>query len=362
MADTARFSVVRPTEPLGRTVLDSLLDRVTPASLDPRAVLRDHLRLAEEVEKYLEPYFRRYGFELIADVARDRYAPIERPHTLAHGDALDVALLQVPEWVVGNGNNVGTMDEIRTAFEHRVVRVVSPKCDAPSLALRKMFDDWQNRYRIDARFVPWSHILELEKGFSVIEVFELPLEPAASEPLDTDRVAIEPEPGAGRTDDEPTPRPTLVREAVTQRSHVFISYSHADRDWFDRLQLQLKPLMRGREALIWDDRRIRPGERWREEIGEALASARVAVLLVSRHFLASDFIASDELPPILAKAGDDLEILWVLLDACNWDRSPIAAYQAAHEPLERLDGLEPDDQEQVLQQVSRLIAERLGDG
>lgn len=347
MADTARFSVFTSTEPLERTVLETLLDKVTPPSLDPRAVLRDHLRLPAELQKYLEPHFRRHGLEVRDEVARDRYAPIERPYTLARGAGLEVALLQIPEWIVGNGNNVGTVDEIRTAFEERRVRVVAPKCNAPSLALRKMFEDWQRRYQIDARFVPWSYVLELEKGYSVLEAFELPVEPGAAPPLETAPVAVVPGPVPG-----PAPGPA--------RDRVFISYSHQDSEWLERLQLQLKPLMRGREALVWDDSRILPGERWREEITEALASTRVAVLLVSSHFLASDFIASDELPPILAAAGKDLKILWVLLDACNWKHSPIAAYQAAHQPLDRLDSLEPDDQNQVLQQVSSLIAESLG--
>ena len=82
---------------------------------------------------------------------------------------------------------------------------------------------------------------------------------------------------------------------------IFVSYSHRDPKALQELERFLKPL--GREGLItnWTDQQIRPGEDWHDKIDEALATATVAVLLVSQDFLNSDFIFGTELPHILAR-------------------------------------------------------------
>jgi hypothetical protein len=329
--------LVRSAPTTQRSLLDTLVEKITPPSLDPRALLRDHLRLASDLRSYLQDYFARCQLELVDGKVTDKYAPIDRPITLVRGTGLEVPILQIPKWIVANGENVGSVDEIRTAFEARPVRVVSPGCDAASLALRRMFTDWRARYQIDARFVAWNHLKELEGGYDVLDVFELQPPKAEAAAAETAR------PGG----------PVVVR------NQVFISYSHLDSSWLDRLKVHLKPLLRGREPLVWDDSRIQAGDQWRPEIDAALKSAKVAVLLVSKNFLASDFIDKNELPPILAASQDRMRILWALLDACNWDVSPVAKYDAAYKPLERLDGLDEPDQEEILQKISRLIVAQL---
>jgi predicted nucleotide-binding protein len=76
----------------------------------------------------------------------------------------------------------------------------------------------------------------------------------------------------------------------TQRKSVFISYSHTDIEWLKRLQIHLKPLEREGAIELWSDEKIQPGSKWREEIRDAIKKARVAVLLVSVDFIASEYI------------------------------------------------------------------------
>ena len=144
------------------------------------------------------------------------------------------------------------------------------------------------------------------------------------------------------------------------RDQVFISYSHADTDWLKRLQTMLAPLQRQRALDVWADTRIQPGQLWKEEIEKALARAKVAVLLVSPDFLASDFIDKHELPPLLEAAEKEgLKIIWIPVRASLYKRTIINDYHAAHNPKTPLALLDPAHQEAALAEIAETIESAL---
>jgi tetratricopeptide (TPR) repeat protein len=108
-------------------------------------------------------------------------------------------------------------------------------------------------------------------------------------------------------------------DTATARPLVFISYSHQDEAWKNRLVKQLRVLEREGELVVWDDRRISAGDDWLPEIEAAMARARAAVLLISPDFLTSGFILGKEVPELLRRRQTDgLQVIPVIVHPCAW--------------------------------------------
>lgn len=82
----------------------------------------------------------------------------------------------------------------------------------------------------------------------------------------------------------------------------FISYAHADEDqsrqFLDRFKEMSAPSKKY-EYVLWQDTGILPGEKWKQEIQDALAVCSVGLLLISPAFLGSKFILENELPELI---------------------------------------------------------------
>jgi tetratricopeptide (TPR) repeat protein len=108
--------------------------------------------------------------------------------------------------------------------------------------------------------------------------------------------------------------------AATKPS-IFISYSHDDEKWKDRLVSQLGVLQQEGLLEVWDDRRISAGDEWKQEINEAMNKASVAILLVSDKFLTSKFILSEEVPRFLQRRAEEgMRVFPVIVSSCPWKK------------------------------------------
>lgn len=150
---------------------------------------------------------------------------------------------------------------------------------------------------------------------------------------------------------------------MAQRSRLFISYCHKDTEWLRRLQVHLRPLERDGLVDRWDDTRIRPGQKWREQIRGAIDTAKVAVLLVSADFLASDFIAKDELPPLLLAAEEEgAVILQVLLKPCRFkETGSLCEFQAMNSPEKTIVDMTEGERERLWLKLTNDIMRHLQD-
>jgi hypothetical protein len=142
------------------------------------------------------------------------------------------------------------------------------------------------------------------------------------------------------------------------RDLVFFSYSHEDKKSLDLIKKYLGSAIRSERLRVWDDSQIEVGAIWRDEIKKALAAARVAVLLVSPAFLNSEFIANDELPPLLmAEKNKGLIICPVFLKHCNLDTSGLKDYQAANDPKKPLSSISSQKRDEEISKIGDKIIE-----
>ena len=107
-------------------------------------------------------------------------------------------------------------------------------------------------------------------------------------------------------------------------------------------------------------RLIPPGARWSEEINTAISSSRVALLLVTPHFLTSTFINETELPEILRQQSDGLLVRWVPVVIADFECSQLSTFQAAHPTSEPLETLSDVDGRRAILAIGREKFSQLG--
>jgi hypothetical protein len=143
----------------------------------------------------------------------------------------------------------------------------------------------------------------------------------------------------------------------TSAPRIYVSYSHRDRQWVDRLVTYLRAF-----ALddIWVDTKVDLGANWGAQTVRALEEAKIAIVLVTPAYLASEYIKDKELPGILKAATEGrLRIIPVMVEHTFVERTDLWNYQFANPPSEPLSALSRSKQDRVLRNVASTIYDAL---
>jgi uncharacterized protein YegL len=110
---------------------------------------------------------------------------------------------------------------------------------------------------------------------------------------------------------------------------IFVSYSHRDERYREKLEISLAQLRRDDLISTWHDKKILPGEEWDREIDDNLNNADMVLLLISPDFLASDYAYGREMERALERHRSRSAIVVpIILRPSDWLNSRLASLQA----------------------------------
>src|SRR5262249_54363447 len=150
-------------------------------------------------------------------------------------------------------------------------------------------------------------------------------------------------------------------QQTRMRDEVFISYSHKATEWMDKIRAHLTVIQQTGRLKIWSDQQLEAGQNWQKELDTAIARARVALLLTSAEFFASEFIQNEELPKILKRHQEEgMFLYWVPIRHAAYRKSILANFQAACDPNRPLRDLSEGEQDRTMSEIALKIGEKLG--
>src|SRR5258708_2391792 len=110
---------------------------------------------------------------------------------------------------------------------------------------------------------------------------------------------------------------------------LFYCYAHEDKTLRDELEIHLSSLKRQYRLNNWYDRQILPGEDWEQAIDKNLTTADLILLLISPHFMDSDYCYGKEMQRALERhqAGTCRVIPILLRPTYSWEEAPFGFIQ-----------------------------------
>jgi len=115
---------------------------------------------------------------------------------------------------------------------------------------------------------------------------------------------------------------------ITGKKKIFLSYSHKDEDFKEKLDTHFSGLKRNEKIETWNDRKIAPGTEWDDEIKNEMREADIILLLISSDFIASDYIWNTELSFVMERQKNgECVIAPVIIRHCDWKELEFAKKQ-----------------------------------
>ena len=146
------------------------------------------------------------------------------------------------------------------------------------------------------------------------------------------------------------------------QSRIFISYSHCGNgpEWKQALVRALYVFEKHHLLDVWQDGKIRVSSFWDDDIKHAMSNARLAVVLLTKEALESEYILNTEFPFLRGRLKQEqLPVFPVICEPCDWTAHDwLRATQAPNEsnPLSEL----PEaGQAHVFRQLATDIADEL---
>jgi tetratricopeptide (TPR) repeat protein len=117
---------------------------------------------------------------------------------------------------------------------------------------------------------------------------------------------------------------TEVKKALK----LFYCYAREDKALRDELDIHLRSLKRQNLVTSWYDGEISPGSEWEKEIDAQLRAAHLILLLVTPHFMASDYCYGVEMEKALQRHQDGTaRVIPIILRRTNWEDAPFSTLQ-----------------------------------
>ena len=108
------------------------------------------------------------------------------------------------------------------------------------------------------------------------------------------------------------------------RIKVFYSYARADAEWLERLSSHLKVFEQQGYITKWDHSTIQPGTDWSRVIDSQRSTSDLILLLLSDHYLASEYCSLVEMPQAIElHERGTARIIPILLSPVSWKQTPL---------------------------------------